>query len=68
MNQQLLAEIGRTQRLDILNTLKRTKGLSVNQLFAKMKMSYMGLKQRCLTLERDGYFDTGRRPQKRGRP
>ena len=68
MNQQLLSEIGRTQRLEILNTLKRTKGLSVNQLVAKMKMSYMGIKQHCLTLERDGYLDTWRRPQKMGRP
>ena len=68
MNQRLLAEIGRTQRLEILNTLKRTKGLSVNQLVAKMKMSYMGIKQHCLTLERDGYLDTWRRPQKMGRP
>lgn len=68
MNQQLLAEIGRTQRLEILNTLKRTRGLSVNQLVAKMKMSYMGIKQHCLTLERDGYLDTWRRPQKMGRP
>ena len=56
MNQQLLAEIGRTQRLEILNTLKRTKGLSVNELVARMKMSYMGIKQHCLTLERDGYL------------
>ena len=68
MNQQLLAEIGRTQRLEILNTLKRTKGLSVNELVARMKMSYMGIKQHCLTLERDGYLDTWRRPQKMGRP
>ncbi len=68
MNQQLLAEIGRTQRLEILNTLKRTKGLSVNELVAKMGMSYMGIKQHCLTLERDGYLDTWRRPQKMGRP
>ncbi|MFN2508179.1 MAG: helix-turn-helix transcriptional regulator, partial [Chthoniobacterales bacterium] len=68
VNQQLLAEIGRTQRLEILNTLKRTKGLSVNELVAKMKMSYMGIKQHCLTLERDGYLDTWRRPQKMGRP
>ncbi|MEO5721247.1 MAG: transcriptional regulator [Chthoniobacterales bacterium] len=68
MNQQLLAEIGRTQRLEILNTLKRTRGLSVNELVAKMKMSYMGIKQHCLTLERDGYLDTWRRPQKMGRP
>ena len=68
MNQQLLQEIGRTQRLEIVNTLKRTRGLSVNELVAKMKMSYMGIKQHCLTLERDGYLDTWRRPQKMGRP
>ncbi|HEX3817020.1 MAG TPA: winged helix-turn-helix transcriptional regulator [Chthoniobacterales bacterium] len=68
MNQQLLAEIGRTQRLEILNTLKRTRGLSVNQLVKRMNMSYMGIKQHCLTLERDGYLDTWRRPQKMGRP
>lgn len=68
VNQRLLAEIGRTQRLEILNTLKRTRGLSVNQLVIKMKMSYMGIKQHCLTLERDGYLDTWRRPQKMGRP
>ncbi|MBA3608129.1 MAG: transcriptional regulator [Chthoniobacterales bacterium] len=40
----------------------------MNQLVAKMKMSYMGIKQHCLTLERDGYLDTWRRPQKMGRP
>ena len=68
VNQRLLAEIGRTQRLEILNTLKRTRGLSVNQLVSRMKMSYMGIKQHCLTLERDGYLDTWRRPQKMGRP
>ena len=68
MNQRLLAEIGRTQRLEILNSLKRTKGMSVNELVEKMRMSYMGIKQHCLTLERDGYLDTWRRPQKMGRP
>ncbi|MDQ3314059.1 MAG: winged helix-turn-helix transcriptional regulator [Verrucomicrobiota bacterium] len=68
MNQELLSQIGRTQRLEILNTLKRTKGLSVNELVAKLGMSYMGIKQHCLTLERDGYLDTWRRPQKMGRP
>jgi predicted ArsR family transcriptional regulator len=68
MNQRLLAEIGRTQRLEILNSLKRTKGMSVNQLVEKMGMSYMGIKQHCLTLQRDGYPDTWRRPQKMGRP
>jgi len=68
MNQRLLAEIGRTQRLEILNSLKRSRGMSVNQLVEKMKMSYMGIKQHCLTLQRDGYLDTWRRPQKMGRP
>jgi predicted ArsR family transcriptional regulator len=68
MNQRLLSEIGRTQRLEILNSLKRTKGMSVNELVDKMGMSYMGIKQHCLTLQRDGYLDTWRRPQKMGRP
>jgi len=68
MNQRLLAEIGRTQRLEILNSLKRTRGMSVNELVERMGMSYMGIKQHCLTLERDGYLDTWRRPQKMGRP
>ena len=68
MNQRLLAEIGRTQRLEIVNSLKRTKGMSVNELVEKMGMSYMGIKQDCLTLQRDGYLDTWRRPQKMGRP
>ena len=68
MNQRLIAEIGRTQRLEILNSHKRTKGMSVNELVGKMKMSYMGIKQHCLTLQRDGYLDTWRRPQKMGRP
>jgi predicted ArsR family transcriptional regulator len=68
MNQRLISEIGRTQRLDIINSLKRTKGMSVNELVEKMGMSYMGIKQHCITLHRDGYLDTWRRPQRMGRP
>ena len=68
MNQRLISEIGRTQRLEIINSLKRTRGLSVNELVGKMNMSYMGIKQHCITLHRDGYLDTWRRPQKMGRP
>src|ERR1700747_1127853 len=68
MNQRLLAEIGRTQRLAIVNALKRSRGLSVNELVDRMRMSYMGIKQHCLTLQRDGYLDTWRRPQRMGRP
>src|SRR5205823_8101498 len=68
MNQRLISEIGRTQRLEIIKSLKRTKGMSVNELVDKMSMSYMGIKQHCITLHRDGYLDTWRRPQKMGRP
>src|SRR2546423_11814040 len=68
MNQRLISEIGRSQRIDIINSLKRTKGMSVNELVEKMGMSYMGIKQHCITLHRDGYLDTWRRPQKMGRP
>src|SRR5207248_3879529 len=68
MNQRLNSEIGRTQRLEIINSLKRTKGMSVNELVGRMNMSYMGIKQHCITLHRDGYLDTWRRPQKMGRP
>src|SRR5258708_34044767 len=68
MNQRLLAEIGRTQRLEIVNALKRSRGLSVNEMVDRVRMRYMGIKQHCLTLQRDGYLDTWRRPQKMGRP
>src|SRR5260370_22489678 len=42
--------------------------MSLNELVEKMKMSYMVSKQHCMTLHRDGYLDTWRRPQKMGRP
>src|SRR5437879_11745309 len=68
MNQRLISEIGRTQRLDIINSLKRTKGMSVNELVEKMGMRAGGAKPDCVTLHRDGYLDTWRRPQRMGRP
>ena len=68
MIQKLIAEIGKSQRLEILNTLKRTRGLSVNELADKLDMSYMGIKQHCVELHHDGYLDTWRRPKPVGRP
>jgi predicted ArsR family transcriptional regulator len=68
MNQKLIAEIGRSQRLQILNRLKRTQGLSVKELSGQLKMSYMGIKQHCIDLEKHGYLDTWRRPKPLGRP
>lgn len=68
MNQKLIAEIGKSQRLQILNKLKRTQGLSVSELAAKIGLSYMGAKQHCIDLHRNGYLDTWRRPKPIGRP
>lgn len=68
MNQKLIAELGRSQRLQIVNRLKRTQGLTVGELATLLGMSYMGVKEHCVQLEHAGYLDTWRRPQPAGRP
>jgi len=68
MNQKLIAEIGKSQRLQILNQLKRTQGLPVSELAGKLGMSYMGVKQHCISLHKEGYLDTWRRSKPVGRP
>lgn len=66
--QRLLSQIGRSQRLAIVNILKRSQGLTVTELSGRLDMSYMGIKQHCLDLEKDGYVDTFRRHRGVGRP
>jgi len=68
MNQKLIAEIGKSQRLEIINKLKRTQGLSVGEMAGQLGMSYMGVKQHCIDLEAEGYLDTWRRAKGIGRP
>ena len=71
MNQRLISEIGKSQRLRLVNRLKRTQGLGVNELAEALGMSYMGVKQICVELEKRGYLDTWRRPKaaaQTGRP
>ena len=68
MNQKLIREIGRTQRLDILTAMKRYGSMTVKELSTGFRMSYMGIKQHCLDLEKEGYLDTWRRPSPVGRP
>jgi len=65
---RLLNEIGRSQRLAVLHELKRSTGLPVKELARRLGMSYMGVKQHCLDLQRDGYLDTWRNPKPIGRP
>ena len=71
VNQRLITEIGKSQRLRLVNRLKRTQGMSVGELATALGMSYMGIKQHCVELERLGYLDTWRRPKtaaQTGRP
>ena len=68
MNQRIIQQIGRSQRLKVVNALKRTHGLPVRDIAAKLKMSYMGVKDICTDLEKRGFLDTWRQPQKIGRP
>ncbi len=68
MNQRIIQQIGRSQRLKVVNALKRTHGLPVREIAAKLKMSYMGVKDICTDLEKRGFLDTWRQAQKIGRP
>lgn len=68
MNQRLLHDLGRSVRLSIVNRLKRSEGMSVNELARDLGMSYMGIKQHCVSMAEDGYLDTWRRPKPVGRP
>jgi predicted ArsR family transcriptional regulator len=63
-----VSEVGKAQRLKIIQALKRTQGLSIAELTECMNLSYMGVKQHCEELERQGVVDTWRRPKGVGRP
>ncbi|MGC1479162.1 MAG: winged helix-turn-helix transcriptional regulator [Chthoniobacterales bacterium] len=65
---RLLVEIGRSQRVAIVHELQRSQGLPVKELAARLGMSYMGIKQHCQDLAKDGYVDTWRNPKPVGRP
>jgi predicted ArsR family transcriptional regulator len=52
----------------ILREIKRSQGLSVSELCERVGLSYMGVKQHCVAMEKEGYLDTWRRPKGMGRP
>lgn len=68
VNQRLINALGRSQRLQIVNELKRSEGMTVKELADALDMSYMGIKQHCIEMERAGYLDHWRRPKPQGRP
>ncbi len=65
---QLLREMLHSPVLEIIQHLKRSTGMPVRELSTRMKMSYMGVKQHCVELEKSGFLDTWRRPKGAGRP
>ena len=67
MNQKIIHQIGRSQRISIINLLKRSEGMAVARMSEKLGMSYMGVKQHCLSLHRQGYLTTKRAPHSAGR-
>ena len=63
-----ISELGRSQRLRVIHLLKKTRGLAVGEIAARLDLSYMGVKQHCAELEKQGIVDTWRRPKPIGRP
>lgn len=65
---RIAREIAKPQTFAILDLLKRSTGLPVKDLAKALNMSYMGVKQHCVELEKKGLVDTWRRPGEVGRP
>lgn len=63
MSQKLLHAIAPGTRLRIVNALKRTQGLTVTELAETLRMSYMGVKEVCVELDRRGLLATWREPR-----
>jgi predicted ArsR family transcriptional regulator len=69
MFSQALRDIARRSYTEILEALKRSDGMAVSELAKELKMSYMGVKQHCVNLEKKGYLETWRVPRSQvGRP
>jgi predicted ArsR family transcriptional regulator len=64
----VLRDILNTPVMDIILHLKQSPGMTIKELAASMKMSYMGVKQHCDALAKKGYLDTWRQPVPHGRP
>ena len=64
----LLREVLHSPALEIIQRLKLSTGMPVRQLSTAMKMSYMGVKQHCVELEKAGFLDTWRNSKGAGRP
>jgi len=60
--------LGSAQRRAALAEIKRSAGLAVGELAARLGMSYMGAKQHCLNLEKKGLLASRNEHRGVGRP
>ncbi|MDQ8192119.1 helix-turn-helix transcriptional regulator [Roseibacillus persicicus] len=71
MFSQALRDIARPSQVEILEALKKSEGMPVSDLARAIGMSYMGVKQHCVALEKKGYLECWRIPRSEvgvGRP
>lgn len=67
MRASLPQRFEKSQKYNILRALKHSGALSVHDLLKKVNLSYMGVKQHCIELERDGFLNKKRRAKLTGR-
>jgi len=65
----ILTELMHPVRANLISELKRSDGMAVRELSDALQMSYMGVKQHCVKLEKLGFIKTWRVPRREaGRP
>lgn len=67
-SQKILRRLSKPHWFEILELIKCSEGLSVGELAAALRMSYMGVKKHCVAMEKLGWLDTWRSPKEVGRP
>ena len=65
---RIARDIAKPQSFKILDLLKRSTGLPAADIAKALKMSYMGVKQHLVELEKKGLLDTWRSRVEMGRP
>lgn len=69
MFKPILKEMFHPSKAAIIESLKRSDGLPVSEVAKEVDMSYMGVKQHCINLEKAGFVTSWRVPRKEvGRP
>jgi predicted ArsR family transcriptional regulator len=68
MTPALVRKMGGETRWRIVEALKLGGGACVRDLAGELGMSYMGVKEACLGLQKSGFLETWRRPSSGGRP